>query len=500
MRRALVSHGGVVIALLALYFLVQFSVRLSLPSGLRFDESQQAFFSQWLAWGYDSQPPLYNWIQAIVVALFGLSLATLSATKNLMLFGVYASYYALARSLMRDKALAVVAVFSLFTMPQMVWEAQRDLTHSVIEMMMVCLTLLSTVWTIRKPGYIAYGLTGVAIGLGLLTKYNYAVIAAALFIAVAAHPIGRKRLLDWRIILTLAIAVLICLPHALWVASDIDLATGRTLGIMQQHGSESRLAAALKGPLELLWLIVLISAPTCAVLLLIARRTLLACYKTDGEWSRFLGIFLLASFALLLMLIVGFRMTSLRDRWFVPFLFLVPLYICLKLEASGIDGNRLAMRFLPVAMIVMVLVPCALLVRVNLLSGPLHSYQAYNVPYATFVRRLLAEQNKTPALVLTDDWKPSGNLKLQLPQVPVMSLYFSNLRAAYDWQPDRPVLLAWEGGTTGPQWNTHLKDWIDSQLGPAYSDAPVKQMAVPYDRGNGRDSFLFNYVWLYPRP
>ncbi len=488
------------IALLALYFTVQFVVRLSLPSGLRFDESQQAFFSQWLTWGYDSQPPLYNWIQAIAVALFGLSLATLSATKNLMLFGVYASYYALARSLMRDKALAVVAVFSLFTMPQIVWEAQRDLTHSVAEMMMVCLTLLSAVWTIRKPSSVAYILTGVAIGLGLLTKYNYAVIAVALLMAVAAHPIGRKRILDSRIFLTLGVAILICLPHALWVVSDIDIATGRTLGIMQQHGSENRLAAILKGPLELLWLIVLISAPTCAVLLLTARRPLLASYKSDSEWSRFLGIFLLASFGLLLMLIVGFQMTSLRDRWFLPFLFLVPLYICLKLEASGVDGTRVATRFLPIAMTVMGLVPCALLVRVNLLSAPLHSYEAYNVPYATFVRTLLDKENKTPALVLTDDWKPSGNLKLQLPHVPVMSLYFSNLRAAYDWQPDRPVLLAWEAGTTGPEWTPGLKDWIGSQLGHAYSDEPVKQMAIPYDRGDGRDSFLFNYVWLYPRP
>ncbi|QFY61189.1 hypothetical protein FZ934_12740 [Rhizobium grahamii] len=42
-----------------------------------------------------------------------------------------------------------------------------------------------------------------------------------------------------------------------------------------------------------------------------------------------------------------------------------------------------------------------------------------------------------------------------------------------------------------------LKDWIGSQLGPAYSDEPV--MAIPYDRGDGRDSVLFDYVWLYPR-
>src|SRR6478736_8770923 len=81
-----------VILLLAGYFLLEFFVRLAMPQGLRYDESQQAFFSQWLALGYDSQPPLYNWVNATVVALFGLSVATLAFVKNAALFLVYVSY------------------------------------------------------------------------------------------------------------------------------------------------------------------------------------------------------------------------------------------------------------------------------------------------------------------------------------------------------------------------------------------------------------------------
>ncbi len=52
-----------------------------------------------------SQPPLYNWLQTGVVSLFGLSLATISATKNLVLFLVYLSYYKLAREVLEDKLL-----------------------------------------------------------------------------------------------------------------------------------------------------------------------------------------------------------------------------------------------------------------------------------------------------------------------------------------------------------------------------------------------------------
>src|SRR5438045_2988877 len=93
MHKLLIRKPDSVVLLVAAYFIVEFLVRLAIPHSLRYDESQQVFFSQWLELGYDSQPPLYNWFQTLTISTFGLSLAAVAIVKNLMLFLVYASYY-----------------------------------------------------------------------------------------------------------------------------------------------------------------------------------------------------------------------------------------------------------------------------------------------------------------------------------------------------------------------------------------------------------------------
>ncbi len=131
MRNLLARKPDTVVLLLATYFVVAFVVRLLVPNGLRVDESQQAFFSQWLVAGYDTQPPLYNWFQAMVVSVVGLSIATIAAAKNLVLFLLFLSYYKLAKLVLDDRLFAAIATLSLFTIPQVFWQAQRDLTHTV---------------------------------------------------------------------------------------------------------------------------------------------------------------------------------------------------------------------------------------------------------------------------------------------------------------------------------------------------------------------------------
>ena len=75
MHKLLVRKPDAVIVLIAAYFILEFLVRLAMPHSMRYDESQQAFFSQWLTLGYDSQPPLYNWWQSLTISGLGLSLS-----------------------------------------------------------------------------------------------------------------------------------------------------------------------------------------------------------------------------------------------------------------------------------------------------------------------------------------------------------------------------------------------------------------------------------------
>lgn len=250
MHRLLVRKPDAVILLLAAYFCLEFVVRMLMPHSMRYDESQQAFFSQWLTLGYDSQPPLYNWLQTAFVSVFGLSLAIISVVKNLVLFLIYVTYYKLARLVLADKLFAVIATLSLLTIPQLFWEAQRDLTHTVAQMVTINLFLYGVIRTLKTPSWTGYLITGVALGLGMLSKYNFALLAAATVVAVFLHPQGRVRIFDKRFLVTVLIALIIFLPHGLWLLHNFDLASGRTLGIMEQDAPKSHWAKLVQGPLE----------------------------------------------------------------------------------------------------------------------------------------------------------------------------------------------------------------------------------------------------------
>lgn len=498
MHRLLIRKPDAVIWILAAYFCLEFIVRMLMPHSMRYDESQQAFFSQWLTLGYDSQPPLYNWVQTAFVSVFGLSLAIISIVKNLVLFLLYLSYYKLARLVLADKLFAVIATLSLLTIPQLFWEAQRDLTHTVAQMVTINLFLYGVIRTLKTPSWTGYLITGAALGLGMLSKYNFALLAAAAIVAVFLHPNGRARIFDKRFIVTVLIALIIFLPHGLWLLHNFDLASGRTLGIMEQDAPKSHWVKLVQGPLEFFKLTIVICLPTCIVYALVFGKGLLSNLRRSNEWTRFFAAIFLTVAVLVLALIFVIGMTSMRDRWLLPFLFLLPIYLCLKMEIAGLRAEDFAKRFVYIPLVVMLLIPTALLTRVTF-PGLFGSYEAYNVPYADFVRQVVGTEGKQPGLVMTDDWLPAGNLRLQFPDVPVMSRFFGNLTEPYEWTAERPVLLVWLPKKGRDALPPILVEWVSTALGPEYVNTVVHQADVGYIHGKSGDTAHFAYAWIYPR-
>ena len=80
---------------------------------------------------------------------------------------------------------AGLATASLLLLPQIAWESQRALTHSVLATTLAALSVL-VFWTRllgeRRGGYLAFG---VVTGLGLLAKANFAFVPVALLLAAA---------------------------------------------------------------------------------------------------------------------------------------------------------------------------------------------------------------------------------------------------------------------------------------------------------------------------
>src|SRR5262245_13051750 len=75
--------------LLGIYFGLQIVTRSLVSNSLRMDEAEQLLLIQEWSWGYGSQPPLYTWMQKILISAFGINVLALSLLKNALLLSIY---------------------------------------------------------------------------------------------------------------------------------------------------------------------------------------------------------------------------------------------------------------------------------------------------------------------------------------------------------------------------------------------------------------------------
>ena len=123
------------------YFAIQIIIRLLTSSIVVLDESEQIMLSQYFSLGYNEQPPLYTWLQMGVFKVFGISVFGLSLLKNILLCLTYLYMYKLGLLLLNDKLKASLGALSLMLIPQLVWDAQVDQTHTVLLTTATTLTL-----------------------------------------------------------------------------------------------------------------------------------------------------------------------------------------------------------------------------------------------------------------------------------------------------------------------------------------------------------------------
>lgn len=490
--------GGTLYLLLGAYFLLHVLIRLALPASLELDEGQQLFFSQSLSLGYDSQPPLYDWLQYGAVQVFGASVAALTILKNLLLFLSYLFLGMTANLLLRDKALAAIATLGLLTITQVSFEAQRDLTHTVAVLFSASLFLFAFARTLKEPSALSYGLTGLAAGLGVLSKYNFVLLPLAALIAVLPERDFRSRLLDWRVALSVSAAAAAVAPHALWFLHHTEIATSRTLHkLIETDSSWSK--QVVQGFGALAGAIAAFAVPPLLVLRVAFGRRLAAAWKAGTPWSRLIGRMFIVITVMLVLLVLFAGAGDIRPRWLVPFFFALPLWLCLKIEAAGDVPASAPRRYGSIAIAFMAVVLLVLGLRTPVM-GMLGRYERPNVPYEDGIGAILGHGKDRPSLIVAADQQLAGNVRLQAKDVAVVVPGFEHLAPAYRFDGTHPVLLIWRGkaDAMASPLPAELSAWLASQpalkgLTPAPAD-----IARPYLYGRPADRYHFTYAWLYP--
>ncbi|MDF0698830.1 glycosyltransferase family 39 protein [Rhizobium sp. MC63] len=480
-----------IFVLLAVYFTLQVGVRLATSHSLDLDEAEQVFRSQWLAAGYGPQPPFYNWLQYAVFRFAGVSLVALSVVKNLLLFSAYLLYGLTAHLILRDKALVAIATLGLLTIPQMAFEMQRDLTHTVAVFFSASIFFYGFIRSLKQPSLGSYLITGIGIGFGLLAKYNFAILPAAGLIAALAEARLRPRIFDRRLVLTAVVALIIVLPHLFWLKDNLDFATARTLEKMTASGDASYLMQVTMGVSSLVLATLSFAGLTVAVFAIVFGKSLRPALTAGSEWTRLIERMLLVFLIGILLLIVFGGAAGIKDRWLVPMLFILPLYFCLKIDAAGVVTDKAFRRFMAVVAVIMIAVPAALYGSVAAARFTGH-YERLSRPYATMLESL--RKQAEPAAILAGDSLLAGNLRQDIPGVPVLSVDYPGFRP--DLSGRQPLLLVWlippKGGSEGlPR---TMADWLQANLGVSAPETSV--IDVPYFYQRGDDHYRFGYAWL----
>jgi lipopolysaccharide core galacturonosyltransferase RgtB len=398
------------------YGLLHVLIRLVISEGAELDEAEQLLLSQSFATGYTDQPPLYTWLLIGVEAIFGVDILSLAILKNLLLFITHLCLFLAARIVLNDAYLAALTSLSLWLVPQIAWESHRDLTHSVLVtsvssgFFFVMVRLLHTGQTRH------YLLVGCLLGLGVLSKHSFLFFAAALCAAVLSQREVRDRFLDRRMLLAFVLAGFVVLPYFLWLLEHFDPATSPTTRKLALHSGMQWVTAIGTGLWKLVWASIRFLSPLWLICVLafpplVTRRR--PNPTSRHRYRRPLERFFLMEFIILAVAVSLFGVTHFKDRWMQPFLFLVPLYVFVRLQdIGGVVPGRLH-RFA----CVLALFGFVFLVAPLIQAWVAPWFGLYSRLHAPFeaVARQLSEAGFSQGTIVAETTFIGGNLRLVFP-------------------------------------------------------------------------------------
>ncbi|TWT95612.1 glycosyltransferase family 39 protein [Neorhodopirellula pilleata] len=433
--------------LFAMYFVTHIAIRVSDDRGLSFDESEQVFLSQWMRWGYNSQPPLYTWIQSLFFSIFGYRVLALSLLKNSLIGLTYVVVFRLVHRTTGDSRKAIAGSLGMLMIPQIAWESHRDLSHTVLVTFATAWLIDRVIATMQSRTTWNYAAIGIVSALGMMSKYNFAVVVLAVIVSAMTIPRYRQCLLDRRLVLSLVVAIALFAPHLVWVIQHQHLASAKTIGTLTADQTLfyfDNLAVGSKALLGSITSCVLLAVVVFAIAYrerFIGRANgSVAVSPSEGlhdATTQLIGRFLMASFVILALLVLSGNGLEFKNRWIQPFVCLLPTYFVLRWGVAGgqvrsfderLSLNRIAL----MGVLAMVAVITGALIRHARTSG-------------SRVAEMTAEQRMDRTIdgvILTPIVSLAGDLKLKYPDHMVLANDHPHLGSRWRRSQDEPATPA----------------------------------------------------------
>jgi 4-amino-4-deoxy-L-arabinose transferase-like glycosyltransferase len=469
-------HFAVVIAA---YFALQAAIRIAVSPELGMDDAELVLLTRSWDWGYGSQPPLYTWLQATVFAIAGESLASVILLKNALLATTCVFVHRTALRVLGDPLAALAAAMSLFLLPQVAWESQRALSHTVLAVAVSSILLLVTVRLVEERRTTDYLLAGALIAAGLLSKLNVVYFVAALAAAAVTTPAGRAALFDRRSLATAAVAAVLLAPTTIWMFGHRDAVTHRVekFGLGEGDGVVGSLVLGIGD---------FVVAAAAFLALLVAVAGLLTVRAGRGAAASpspslvFLARALAIGLLIVLATVVASGATNVKDRWLQPILFYAPIVVV------GLLSRRLPPARLRALALVSALAAMAVMVALpsRIALADREKVPVENKPYGAFAEEIRASTGFESGTILAGDYATGGNLAIRFPDASALIPEYGDLDVPTPW----PVLVAWTGDGDAPP--AALADAFARRFGHTLPAGEATVIRAPVHYGDGAQDML----------
>lgn len=312
-------------------------------TGVGVDDSEQLMEMRFLAAGYgSSQPPLYTWLAMLAASVVGTSVLALKIVKYGLLAAGLTAYFTAIRRLGYSNRAAAAGMFGLLLFPQIFWEMQHALTHSVAIFCFTSVLLLALVEVEKRRSAGAFAFLGLATAAAMLSKYNIVIFLAALFLASLSVRETREAIFDRRFLISVAVAILACLPTLYWSLTHLDDLFSHQGGLgVAQGGSIAK--TALLGIRRLANAIVNFAGLPVAIFavaygLAIRERTE---PPQPVRWpEKLLWRAIVLGLVVMVTVVLAAGITQFRDRWMLPIFILLPAALAMRFDAMGQRGRK----------------------------------------------------------------------------------------------------------------------------------------------------------------
>jgi hypothetical protein len=235
------------------------------------------------------------------------------------------------------------------------------------------------------------------------------------------------------------------------------------------------------------------SAVPTVIFGLLFYRDLGKILRASNQWSRITGRMLLACLVIVLVIVLGIGATHIREKWLILFLVLLPLYYCLKVDASGIDPKP-KLPILVTLVAVITLGALTVLTGRTIIAPMIGRYSLAHIPYTEFAQALRHSGHAEPQVIIASSTMVAGNMKVQFPKALVY-------RPGEDIQPPQQLAPGTSVLVVGTALTGELPQNADTELQSlarwAGVPAPstLEQIAIAYGGKDPAKRHSFYYSW-----